>query len=95
MRATRKYLPLTRFLETLPPDQPSATLTFAQIEELLGARLPASAWHSHYWLRSSVSRDNWEACGFSARLVRGERMVEFRRHDHDAQQVPSRGRYAG
>ena len=84
MRATRKYLPLTRFLEELPQEQASTSLTFGEIEQLLGARLPASAWLSHYWVRSSVSRDNWEACGFTARLVRGARTVEFhRRPAHD------------
>lgn len=81
MRATRKYLPLTRFLEELPREQGSTSLTFGEIEQILGARLPASAWLSHYWIRSSVSRDNWEACGFTARLVRGARTVEFHRRD--------------
>ncbi len=85
MRATRKYLPLTHFLEELPREQELASLTFGEIEQLLGARLPASAWLSHYWVRSSVSRDNWEACGFTARLVRGARTVEFhRRSEGDA-----------
>ena len=85
MRATRKYLPLTRFLEELPQEQNSTSLTFGEIEKLLGARLPASAWLSHYWVRSSVSRDNWEACGFTARLVRGSRTIEFHRRLPDEQ----------
>jgi hypothetical protein len=54
-------------------------LSFAEIEQLLGEKLPPSAWLSQYWIRSSVSRANWEACGFVARLVRERRAVEFRR----------------
>lgn len=79
VRATRKYLPLTRYLQALPQEQQSATLSFAEIERLLGEKLPPSAWLSQYWVRSSVSRANWEACGFAARLVREQRAVEFRR----------------
>ena len=38
----RKYDPLTAYLADLPTDE--ATLTFAEIEQLVGAPLPPSAW---------------------------------------------------
>ncbi|MHB8574854.1 MAG: DUF7662 domain-containing protein [Dehalococcoidia bacterium] len=79
MPPPRKYLPLNRHLESLPADQASASITFAQLEEILGAPLPPSAWLAHYWAGSSVARYNWERSGFSARLDRLGRLVLFTR----------------
>ena len=43
----RKYDPLTAYLAALPADE--VTLTFAEIEAIVGAALPASARQSSYW----------------------------------------------
>jgi hypothetical protein len=45
-----KYDPLTRYLAGLAEDE--ATLTFAEIESIVGATLPPSAWQSSYWTRT-------------------------------------------
>jgi hypothetical protein len=37
MPSARKYAPLTRHLEGLNPAQSSVTLTFAELEQLLGS----------------------------------------------------------
>jgi hypothetical protein len=79
MPPARKYLPLNRYLEDLDPQQPTATLTFVEIEEKLGSALPPSAWLAHYWAGSSVARYNWERSGFAAKLDRLERLVVFTR----------------
>jgi hypothetical protein len=79
MPPPRKYLPLNRYLEALPPDRPAESITFAKLEEILGAQLPPSAWLAHYWAGSSVARYNWERSGFSARLDRLGRLVVFTR----------------
>ncbi len=79
MPPPRKYLPLNRYLENVPEDQQSISITFAQLEEILGSPLPPSAWLAHYWAGSSVARYNWERSGFSARLDRLGRLVVFTR----------------
>jgi hypothetical protein len=79
MPPPRKYLPLNRYLDALAPEQGSVRLSFAQLEEILGAALPPSAWLAHYWAGSTVARYNWERCGFAARLDRLDRLVEFTR----------------
>lgn len=79
MPQARKYLPLTRYLEQIAADEPTVTLSFGEIEQLLGAALPPSAWLPHYWSGSSVARSNWERCGFVAKLDRLQRQVVFSR----------------
>jgi hypothetical protein len=44
------YDPLTRYLAGLAADE--VMLTFAEIEQLVGAPLPRSAWRSGYWTRA-------------------------------------------
>ena len=75
----RKYLPLLRYLEALSPAQQTVSLTFAELETLLGNLLPASAWMQSYWTASSIARTNWERSGFTATLDRIERRVIFTR----------------
>jgi hypothetical protein len=79
MPPARKYLQLNRYLESLDPEQSTATLTFAEIEARLGSSLPPSAWLAHYWAGSSVARYNWERSGFAAKLDRIGRLVVFTR----------------
>jgi hypothetical protein len=79
MPPARKYLPLNRYLEHVSPNETSVSLTFSEMEEILGATLPPSAWLAHYWAGSSVARYNWERSGFAARLDRLGRLVVFTR----------------
>jgi hypothetical protein len=53
----RKYEPLARFLAAVPADVAAITLTFAEIEAILGARLPSSAFGTSWW----VNTTNWRA----------------------------------
>ena len=64
----RKYDPLTRYLANLAPDE--VTLTFAEIEAIVGAPLPASARRASFWTttpRPLVARP-WVRAGW--RVVR-------------------------
>jgi hypothetical protein len=79
MTPARKYLPLNRYLEQVPPDEAQVSLSFQEIEDLLEASLPPSAWLPHYWSGSSVARYNWERSGFCAKLDRLQRRVTFTR----------------
>ncbi len=79
MPPARKYLPLNRYLEQVPAEIEAVCLSFREIEELLEAQLPPSAWLPHYWSGSSVARYNWERSGFSAKLDRLQRSVVFTR----------------
>jgi hypothetical protein len=73
----RKYEPLTRYLAALDTDE--VTLTFAAIEQLVGAPLPPSAWRSSYWTRAPQpqgpqsrpwSRVGWRVARIHLRLDR-------------------------
>ena len=79
MPPARKYLPLNRYLEALSSDTECVSLTFKEMEEILGSALPPSAWLAHYWAGSSVARYNWERSGFGAKLDRLGRLVVFSR----------------
>jgi hypothetical protein len=79
MAPARKYLPLDRYLEALPPEEQGVRLTFEQLEQLIGHALPPSAGLSYFWSGSSVARWNWEWSGFKARLDHRGRAVEFTR----------------
>ena len=46
----RKYDPLTRYLAGLTADE--VTLTFAEIEQLVGTPLPRTAWGPAFWSNS-------------------------------------------
>lgn len=79
MALARKYLPLNRHLEALDPGVGSISITFSELETILGTPLPLSAWLAHYWAGSSVARYNWERSGFAAKLDRLGRLVVFTR----------------
>ena len=79
MPPARKYLPLNRYLESAEPQQMSVSLTFAEMEQILGSPLPPSAWLAHYWTGSTVARYNWERSGYAAKLDRLGRLVTFTR----------------
>ena len=44
-----KYQPLADYLAGLPAEVTTVTLTFPQIEAVLGAPLPRSALHAPFW----------------------------------------------
>ena len=58
-------------------------LTFAEIEKILGARLPKSAERPQWWANRAASgrpqREAWRVAGYDAFLVAGSRTVKFRR----------------
>lgn len=74
----RKYVPLNQFLDSFDPHEPCITLTFAEIECILGFSLPATALLPSYWTHGLVAR-NWFLGGFDARLDRHAHTVTFRR----------------
>jgi hypothetical protein len=79
MAPARKYGPLNRYLEALPAEQQSVTLTFAALEALLGGPLPATAQQTTFWARGSMARRNWQFSGFTALLDRVRHRVIFTR----------------
>ena len=64
----RKYAPLGRYLQALPASRSSVTLSFANVERIIGTPLPPSATeHHHQWWanQSHGSRaPHWDAAGF-------------------------------
>ena len=44
-----KYTPLEQYLHDLPPHQKEVILSFAQIEGIIRAKLPASAYEERRW----------------------------------------------
>jgi hypothetical protein len=77
--AAGKYVPLCTWLAALPADQHQAVLSLADIEALIGYRLPSSAWAPGFWASSGVARHNWRCAGFRARLDHNPRSVRFAR----------------
>jgi len=67
-----KYEPLARFLSQLSED--SATLGFERINEILGSKLPQSAYdHRPWWANRHDGRDaqnlGWQSVGWEAKDV--------------------------
>ncbi len=44
-----KYTPLENYLRDLPESQREVSLSFQQIEKILNAQLPSSAYEDHRW----------------------------------------------
>ncbi len=81
-----KYDPLRRFLEVAAPDVPEITLSFRQIEQILGDALPYTARHQVSWwaneLRSGThpQSSSWLDAGWEVDTVeRDPEWVRFRR----------------
>ena len=81
-----KYAPLEKTLRGLPESQREVTLGFEQIEKILNAKLPSSAYEDERWWLSEKEGDHvtpraWSAAGWRVasvdvnarwvRLVRG------------------------
>jgi hypothetical protein len=79
-----KYDPLRRYLESV--GAPVVELSFVQIEEIIGGRLPESARkHPAWWSNNPTNHVNaqaWLAAGYSSGSLdlAGERLV-FSRHE--------------
>lgn len=84
MNAGSKYHPLFAYLQRLDADQ--TTLTFAEIEALLGKPLPKSARKSRSWWSNrgdgAVQANAWMGAGYHAYNVDVEKgSVQFRKPD--------------
>ncbi len=81
-----KYEPLSRYLLALPPAIDDKTLSFREIEGILGSKLPASA-HSYraWWSNPSSPKDHphaqaWLGAGWTVESVNPDaQWVRFRR----------------
>ena len=74
----RKYQPLRRYLAALPAETAMATLTFAEIEAILGEPLPAWATTRQFWTNAerawggSAQAWAWRGAGWRVTGVRWE-----------------------
>ncbi len=64
-----RYAPLENYLRDLPEDQREITLGFGQIERILKAKLPSSAYEDQrWWLKETeanhVSARSWTTAGW-------------------------------
>jgi hypothetical protein len=77
-----KYDPLRDHLQAKPRGE--FTLTFKQIEQVLGIPLPKSAERPQWWANTTGGHhpqtQAWQSAGFDAFLVAGSRKVRFKSH---------------
>ncbi len=83
-----KYDPLGKHLASLPSDVSEITISFADLEEILGFSLPKSATEHRQWWANQINRgappqaDVWLSVGFevdSVSLMRIGGKVRFKR----------------
>ena len=81
-----KYDPLRRFLEKAAPGVAEITLSFSQIEQILGDGLPYTAKHYGHWWANEVrsgtgpQSSSWLDAGWEVDEVeREQKWVRFRR----------------
>ncbi len=78
-----KYDPLSGHLRRQRADE--LTISFAEIERILGAMLPKSAARPQWWANttdpetSHVQRKAWRDAGYDAFLLAGKDRVRFKR----------------
>lgn len=76
---TLKYEPLERYLRERATEKPELTLTFAEIEQIIRARLPASSWtHREWWgnQKETSTRPQaraWLSAGFEVDYVKQDK----------------------
>lgn len=84
----KKYQPLQDYLKGLPRSQGSVTLSFQEIEKLIGSRLPPSAYEHRAWWSNQAEVSNrpqakaWREAGFEVETVKPDRkdgVVSFSR----------------
>jgi hypothetical protein len=82
---TSKYQPLETYLRELPSTQKEVSLSFAQIEEILNSKLPASAYEDNRWWEhetegNHVNKRAWSTAGWKVAEVNVEgKRVGFKR----------------
>ena len=69
-----KYTALENYLRDLPPDQTEVILSFEQIERIIGAKLPPSAyeyqqWWDHEKEGNHVNARAWTNAGWKVQSV--------------------------
>ncbi|MBE7435437.1 MAG: hypothetical protein HS100_16095 [Anaerolineales bacterium] len=79
---TDKYLKLEHFLRDLPPSQNEVTLSFEQVERIIGNTLPPSAYKYQAWWANSrgshVEAEAWLNAGWRVETVNlREKWVRF------------------
>lgn len=81
--AMTKYDPLRRFLSRQKTQ--TLTLSFAEMESLIGRLLPKGASHPDWWAdavdteRRPSQKEAWREAGFAAVLLQGQDRVQFDR----------------
>lgn len=89
-----KYRPLQNYLQALPTSNDSVTLSFADIERIIGAKLPRSASdHAPWWANQDYGSQaaSWLGAGFTAENVKlGQKRVTFRRSEAPRRRTQSR-----
>jgi hypothetical protein len=81
---------LQTHLKTISPLSREVTLTFAQVERILGGPLPAFAKSQSSWWENQPQADVWLAAGFHVDLVHlkvHHAFVRFRRSQHPSAQA--------
>jgi len=86
-RLSGKYEPLAEYLTTLTGDE--VCFTFAEIEAILGARLPQTAWQRSMWWANSQRPDHpqsraWLRSGWTVSADVNNGAVTFFRSDAEA-----------
>jgi len=69
-----RYAPLEEYLRELPEDHREVTLGFGQLEKILKAELPASAYEDdRWWLKATeanhISARSWAKAGWQVESV--------------------------
>jgi hypothetical protein len=81
---------LQTHLKTISPLSREVTLTFAQVERILGGPLPVFAKSQPSWWENQPQADVWHAAGFHVDLVHltvHRAFVRFRRSQHRSVQA--------
>ena len=80
-----KYQPLQEYLESLPASKQHVSLSFEQIEKIIGAKLPKSASTYREWWANQQGGSHaphWHAAGFRVEAVDlSRKIVRFERDD--------------
>ncbi len=62
MSVTGKYAPFYQWFKNQPPEKTAIELSFSQIEEILGSKLPPSAFkHEPWWRDASAGTSHVQA----------------------------------
>lgn len=89
-----KYRPLQEYLQALPASKASVSLTFAEIERIIGAKLPRSASeYAEWWANQDYGSQaaSWRGAGFIAEDINlGRKTVSFSRSEGPTRKTRSK-----